>query len=145
MSRRQSAQHASACCIGHCSHHLCCGCLQAQLQEFCRLQCPECKTDHPLVLTSVRPPSPLLISLLRRLPVCCPSCYSRVQGENLVTHIESGCKEYLAITISSLVQLLTTPTTNLEWTVASSVVQRMMHETGNSVVVLASTRKGMNT
>ena len=121
-----------------CGHHICCGCLQTQLQETHQLQCPECRADHPIDLASVCPPPSVLVSLLPQLPVNCPSCNGRVRAENFDEHHRSGCKVHLSIEVSSFLQPLTTPTTDLERNVASNVVRRMMHERGDNSVVVST-------
>ena len=90
----------------------------------------------PLDQASVRPPPPLLISLLSHFQFRCNSCGGRVQGEHIDEHLRSGCKEHLAIPHNCLVQPLSTPTTDLEHKVALNVVRRMMLESGDDSITV---------
>ena len=109
-----------------------------RLKSHEQVNCPCCYSTHPF---SIQKPSDLLLRVLGRVLVQCPSCISIVRCEDLRAHLSSGCKRDSPsdlMVADILSQPLTTPTTNTERRLASNLVRRMM-VTGSKDTVQIST------
>ena len=88
--------------------------------------CPCCYDTHDM---STQSPSDLLMRVLGRVHVKCPTCHRTVHYEDYVSHTSSGCEDEgpSDLLVSDILsQPLMRPTSETEQRLASNLVRRML-------------------
>ena len=119
-----------------CYHCACMSCVKSIITESGALTCPQCSVQHAIKLSSVRPPSQLLVQLFGRINVRCSLCQCQILAKNAERHIQSGCEKYTLTTLESIMERPTNvPLTAAEKKVGDHIVRRMVGNTTQPVQV----------
>ena len=76
-----------------CGNIICCDCCHKWIQSCstCPAPCP-CCYNHHLDITTIRPPPPVVVSLVSSLLVICSrGCGRLVRADNYIKHLDSKC------------------------------------------------------
>ena len=117
-----------------CRTLVCATCCSQWVQVTAGVDCP-CCFNHQLDTSNVQPPPSVMTDLLGSLWVqcTCEGCPKVVKAQNLLKHLESGCRQYNETSTDSpsrvslkdiLSQPITTPTTAAEKRVFRSLFRR---------------------
>ncbi len=118
-----------------CGNAVCSDCCSRTIQSTYSLDCP-CCTEHSLNSTTINPPSPLLLSLLKDLLLFCIRCSRAVKLEEYSLHLAGNCRSHCAIMNSpskvTLRDVLdkpsTSPATPAELRTAQHLVRRIISQ-----------------
>lgn len=136
-----------------CGAVVCLDCCCKWIQHSPSLSCP-CCYDHQFDTSTIRPPSPLVTSLVDDLLICCKrGCKKILRASQYKDHLASSCKGHYhqqldspsKITIKDvLAKPMTSPATPAEIQATGHLVRRIMHQNASStddqVVVKVPTR-----
>ena len=96
--------------------------------------CPHCHGSQPL---KILPPTDMLMKILGRVLVTCPTCQVKVSLCNLNTHTATKCEEVRTVQDIPISDILskswTTPPTTAEQHVAANIVRWMMSMPGETI------------
>ena len=128
-----------------CGSTVCAGCCLQWIKstKLPGIPCP-CCCDDELNSSTVKPPAPLLISLLSDLLLTCYKCGKPVKAGKYTKHTESKCELFSEPTVNSpsrvtlkdvLTKPLSTPATPMERRVTEHLVRRLLDESPEERVI----------
>lgn len=112
------------------------------------IPCPSCYDDE-LNSSSIRPPPPLLITLLSDLLLHCAKCTKLVKVSEYMRHLDSNCEQFSQPVMNSpskvtlkdvLSKPVSTPATPMERRVTEHLVRRLLDESPEEKVIKVPTR-----
>ena len=130
-----------------CGNITCCDCCHKWIQSCSTSPAPcPCCYDHHLDITTIRPPPPVVVSLVSSLLVICSKgCGRLVRADNYTRHLESKCTGYHQLQVNSaskvtLQDVLSKPTqsppTPAEKAAAEHLVRRLLNDSQQPVLTV---------
>ena len=112
------------------------------------IPCPSCYDDQ-LSSSTIRPPPPLLITLLSDLLIHCAKCGKLVKASEYIRHMDNNCELFSQPVMNSpskvtlkdvLSKPVSTPATPMERRVTEHLVRRLLDESPEEKVIKVPTR-----